>query len=404
MHRIPRSRGGSRMEWGESSMFRPGHVVSRAARAALLVVVVVVVSLSSASAATTVAPLAVPGIAAIRLGGDNYAQTHLPQYETVFLGPRSPRRSELHQAAERGDACAAVERRPIPEQDLRESDAADVYDCGQLQRGAGARPGEPVRSLDPSGRGREPDRIQGLPERGVRESGLGQLSVAGAHESASQPDRFDAALGRGQPRQRRAELLQPGRGYDPRQRAFADLPDERELVPGGEVAVHQRRFLPAPAGLLRRRQRGGLGRYDRRGRRKPGGADLASGFDGYTQEYFEQHGFDGSLAYNGNTSASDFNDRLRFVDIAQALGKDYFGGMHYDGLCATGPACTLYDAMMYGEAAFKLKWDGSGGGYRMHRPAASTPGTPPGRRTSAPRAGRCTRSRPAGGATTPPAP
>ena len=102
-------------------------------------------------------------------------------------------------------------------------------------------------------------------------------------------------------------------------------------------------------------------------------SDLASVFDGYTQEYFEQHGFDGSLAYNGNTSASDFNDRLRFVDIAQALGKDFFGGMHYDGLCATGPACTLNDAMMYGEAAFRLKWDGSGGGYRMaadrqHRP------------------------------------
>ena len=102
-------------------------------------------------------------------------------------------------------------------------------------------------------------------------------------------------------------------------------------------------------------------------------SDLASAFDGYTQEYFEQHGFDGSLAYNGNTSASDFNDRLGFVDIAQALGKDYFGGMHYDWLCATGPACTMYDALMYGEAAFKLKWDGSGGGYRMqqtwqHRP------------------------------------
>ena len=94
----------------------------------------------------------------------------------------------------------------------------------------------------------------------------------GRAESASQPDRLDAALGRGQSRQRRAELLQLGRGHDPRQRAFADLPDERELVSGGEVALRQRRFLPAPAGLLRRRQRGGLGRYDRRGRRRPGGA------------------------------------------------------------------------------------------------------------------------------------
>ena len=51
---------------------------------ALALALLVVVSLSSASAAT---PVAVPGIAAIRMGGDNYAQTHLPQYETVFLGP-----------------------------------------------------------------------------------------------------------------------------------------------------------------------------------------------------------------------------------------------------------------------------------------------------------------------------
>jgi hypothetical protein len=101
--------------------------------------------------------------------------------------------------------------------------------------------------------------------------------------------------------------------------------------------------------------------------------DLASAFNGYTQEYFEQHAFDGSLAYNGNTSASDFNDRLRFVDIAQSLGKDYFGGMHYDRLCAKGPACTLSEAMMYGIAAFRLKWDGSGGGYRMEQTVGIDP-------------------------------
>ena len=47
--------------------------------------------------------------------------------------------------------------------------------------------------------------------------------------------------------------------------------------------------------------------------------------------------------------------------------------MHYDGLCATGPACTLSEAMMYGEAAFKLKWDGSGGGYRMQQTGSIDP-------------------------------
>jgi hypothetical protein len=60
-------------------------VASRAFHAiAVVFAVAVVVSLSAASAATHAA---VPGIAAIRLGGENYAQTHLPQYETVFLGP-----------------------------------------------------------------------------------------------------------------------------------------------------------------------------------------------------------------------------------------------------------------------------------------------------------------------------
>src|SRR5262249_23082709 len=95
--------------------------------------------------------------------------------------------------------------------------------------------------------------------------------------------------------------------------------------------------------------------------------DLAGSFDGFTQEYFEQHGANGSLAYNGNGTATDFNDRLNFVAIAQNLGKDFYGGRHYDRLCASGPACTLSDAMMYGEAAFRLKWDGSGGGYRMQQ-------------------------------------
>ena len=47
--------------------------------------------------------------------------------------------------------------------------------------------------------------------------------------------------------------------------------------------------------------------------------------------------------------------------------------MHYDRLCATGPACTMYDALMYGEAAFKLKWDGSGGGYRMQQTGSIDP-------------------------------
>ena len=53
---------------------------------ALALALLVVMSLSSASAATAAA---VPGTAAIRLGGENYPHTHLPKYGRTLIMHRN---------------------------------------------------------------------------------------------------------------------------------------------------------------------------------------------------------------------------------------------------------------------------------------------------------------------------
>ena len=133
---------------------RSTRLVSRAVHVALFVVVLVVVSFSSASAATTVAPLAVPGIAAIRMGGGNYAQTHLPQYETVFFGPgRLSDPSYIKQQSPGTRACSgtmSVCTRPVR---IRR---ADMFDCSALtRRWRTTRRTRPIR--DSQGCCREPD-------------------------------------------------------------------------------------------------------------------------------------------------------------------------------------------------------------------------------------------------------
>ena len=350
---------------------RSTRLVSRAVHVALFVVVLVVVSFSSASAATTVAPLAVPGIAAIRMGGDNYAQTHLPQYETVFLGPgrladlsyikqQSPgtRVLQWNDVGFLYKTCANPTQPTCPTavsfNEALAHDQANPSDPWILRDAPGTR----------SGTGASRTRCTRIRARPATSCGHAELLRS---LTASTPDWSGVNLDNVERNfYNSAGNTIHGSAPSPAYPTNASWnPAVKSLfVSVGSYLRQQGFYLAANAAVA----------GDATGEQTQlWWSDLASAFDGSTQEYFEQHGFDFSLAYNGNTSASDFNDRLGFVDIAQALGKDFFGGMHYDFLCATGPACTLYEALMYGEAAFKLKWDGSGGGYRMQQSGSIDP-------------------------------
>ena len=328
---------------------------------ALALALLVVMSLSSASAAT---PAAVPGTAAIRLGGENYPQTHLPKYATVFLGPgrvwdlsyikRFNARTRVLQWTD-VSFLSKICANPTPPGCTTAVGFSEALAHDQ------ANPSDPWILRDAAG---NPIGYKGYPS-----------------EFYANPGSVSYQL------QARTNLLRSLTASTPRWDGVNFDNVERNFYNSAGATIHgsapsptyptNASWYPAVKSLFV-----SVGSYLRQqgfyvaGNAAVSGdttgaetqlwwSDLASSFDGYTQEYFEQHGLDGSLAYNGNTSASDFNDRLRFVDIAQKLGKDFFGGMHYDGLCAKGPACTLSDAMMYGVAAFRLKWDGSGGGYRM---------------------------------------
>jgi hypothetical protein len=367
----------------------------------LLVVVVVVVSLSSASAATTVAPLAVPGIAAIRLGGDNYAQAHLPQYETVFLGPG--RLADLSYIKQQSPGTRVLQWNDVQYLNKTcanptEPTCTTAVSFNEALAHDQANPSDRWILRDAAG---NPITYKGYPNEvyanpgsasyqlRARQNMLRSLTASPPHWDGVNLDNVERNF------YNPAGATIHGSAPSPTYPTNASwYPAVKSLFVSVGSYLRQQAFYVAGNAAVAADTTGA--------QTQASWSDLAGAFNGYTQEYFEQHGFDGSLAYNGNMSASDFNDRLRFVDIAQALGKDFFGGMYYDGLCATGASCTMYDALMYGEAAFKLKWDGSGGGYRMQQTSidpwnawTQNIGTP---------SGRCTRSRPAGGATTPPAP
>ena len=351
----------------------------RAALAAVCLVLLGLVALPGASASSfsegsvsAATPVAVPAIAAIRLGGENYAQTHLPQYETVFLGPG--RLADLSYIKQQGPGTRV----------LQWNDVGFLYKTCANPTGPTcptavsfnealahdqANPSDPWILRDAAG---NPIGFRGFPNEVYANPGSASYQLRARTNmlrslTASTP-RWD------------------GVNLDNVERNFYNSAGKRSTAPRPRRSIRRTRAgtvaarsLFASVGSYLRQQ----GFYLAANAAVAGDAtgeetqlwwsDLASAFDGYTQEYFEQHGFDFSLAYNGNTSASDFNDRLRFVDIAQALGKDFFGGMHYDLLCSAGPSCTMYNAMMYGEAAFKLKWDGSGGGYRMQQTGSIDP-------------------------------
>jgi hypothetical protein len=328
---------------------------------ALALALLVVMSLSSASAAT---PVAVPGIAAIRLGGENYAQTHLPQYETVFLGPgrlwdlsyikRYTSRTRVLQWTNisfLSKACGNPAPPTCPTavgfSEALAHDQANPSDPWILRDAAG----------NPIGYRAYPGEVYANPGSASYQLRAGQnlirsLTASTPHWNGVNLDDVERNYynSAGNPIHGTA----PSPSYPTNESWY---PAAKSLFTSVGSHLRQQGFYVAGNAAVAADATSVA--------TQAWWTDLASAFDGFTQEYFEQHAFDGSLAYNGNTSAGDFNDRLRFVDIAQKLGKDFFGGMHYDGLCAKGPSCTLSDALMYGIAAFKLKWDGSGGGYRM---------------------------------------
>ena len=75
--------------------------------------------------------------------------------------------------------------------------------------------------------------------------------------------------------------------------------------------------------------------------------------DGLSVEFFEMDG-------NGKTLRAnpDYTNQLKIVDAAQNQGKDFYAGM-------SGSASETAK-MMYGKAAFLLKWNGRGGGFYWH--------------------------------------
>ena len=284
-------------------MFRTGHAVSRAVHAiALVFAVAVVVSLSSASAAT---PVALPAIAAIRMGGDNYAQTHLPQYATVFLGAaRTGRPRATSGSTARGRAFCMYNNVEYLDETCGNPTPVTcptAVSFGEALAHDQAYPGDRWILRDSSG---QPDHLQGLPGRGATPIvGLGLLSVAGAQQ---RPRSLTAHAGLERrpvrPRRPRTTTTRPGR----RSTALAPsptYPTNASWYPAMKALLRRDRLLPAPAGLLRRRQRRRRRRYRRRARRRPGGRSRPR-LQRVHQEYFEQHGFDGSLAYNGRPSTA----------------------------------------------------------------------------------------------------
>ena len=91
----------------------------------------------------------------------------------------------------------------------------------------------------------------------------------------------------------------------------------------------------------------------------------------------------------------DYTNQLKIVDAAQNQGKDFYAGM-------SGSASETAK-MMYGKAAFLLKWNGRGGGfYGTSRPL--DPWNPAWTTDIGTPSGAMYRSAAAGGATTAPAP
>ena len=124
---------------------------------------------------------------------------------------------------------------------------------------------------------------------------------------------------------------------------------------------------------------------------------LAPYVSGLMVEYFEQAS-DQVLFYNDpNNWHGYWESWLGLVDVAQNAGVDFYGGMK--------GSATDTGKMSYGKASFLMKWNGKRGGFFWQmNDASATPGTRPGRPTSAPPQPPATRSASAGAGTTPAAP
>jgi hypothetical protein len=341
--------------------------VRRALRATVLVAALLVVgSLSSAAAAPRVAQ---PGIAAIRFAGEDYPRTNLPQYATVFLGPA--RSDDLEYIKRYGPNTRVLQWNNITYLttacgDPTPPDCAAAVSYSEAlahDRSCGCGPREQWILRDAAG---QPIGYKNYPK---------EYYANPASSSYQQRARSNLlrSLTASSPQWDGVNLDDIEKNYYNSAGNPIHGTNDSPLYPNNASYTAAFRSLLDYVGPYLR-QRGfylagnaAVANDVSGSETRAWWADLADDFDGYTQEYFEQHGNNGSLAYNGNVSDSDYNDRLNFPEIANSLGKDFFGGMHYDRLCDVGPSCTLSEAMMYGMAAFRLTWDGGGGGYRMQQ-------------------------------------
>jgi hypothetical protein len=325
-------------------------------------VFVALVLLGMPAAAAGSSPVA--GIAVIRYGNDAWPRTHLPQYATVFLGPR--RTADLHYIKGKaprsrvlmyknatylalGDRCA----NPTPVA------CQTAVSYGEALTHDQANPGDRWVLRNPSGapikdRNYSHNYYANVGSASYRQRALNNVLASLKAHAGWSGVLFDHS--------------DPGYYNSNGTPIYATAPSP--AYPTNSSWQTAMKGLLDAIGAPMRAQ----GFYVAGNASVVGDTDgsltrtwwttIAPDFDGFFQEYFELSGSKEILKYNDPTVYwGNYNAELGNVDSAQSLGKDFFGGMVYHGETAT----TMAAEMMYGKAAVLLKWNGKGGGFVWHQ-------------------------------------
>ena len=334
--------------------------------AALLVVVLVVVSLSSASAATTVAPLAVPGIAAIRMGGDNYAQTHLPQYETVFLGPG--RLADLSYIKQQSPGTRVLQWNDVgflyktcanPTQPT----CPTAVSFNEALAHDQANPSDPWILRDAAG---NPIGYRGFPNEVYANPGSASYQLRARTNmlrslTASTPDWSGVNLDNVERNfYNSAGATIHGSAPSPAYPTNASwYPAVKSLFVSVGSYLRQQGFYLAGNAAVSGDATGA--------QTQPGGAIWPAPSTGTRRSTSSSTASTSVLPITGTRLPATSTIACASSISPRRSARTSSGGCTTTSSAPRGRPAPCSEALMYGEAAFKLKWDGSGGGYRMQQ-------------------------------------